>query len=88
MNKRKNIIVISIICVVVIAIIVGLYAFINSLDFVILDFTDEMLEELKITNTEYEEMKNINIWYIDMENQEDFENIHFLALVLYFVSVQ
>lgn len=30
MNKRKNIIVISIICVVVIAIIVGLYAFINS----------------------------------------------------------
>ena len=32
-----------------------------------------MLEELKITNAEYEEMKEINIWYVDMENQEDFE---------------
>ena len=39
-----------------------------------LEFTDELLENLKIKNTEYEDMKNKDIWYIDMENKEDFEN--------------
>lgn len=38
-----------------------------------LEFTDEMLDELKITNDEFEEMKNINIWYINTENKQDFE---------------
>ena len=38
-----------------------------------LDFTDEMLEELKITTREFEEMEKINIWYVDVENKEDFE---------------
>ncbi len=39
-----------------------------------LEFTDEMLEDLKITDDEFEQMKDINIWYIDMKNKEDFEN--------------
>lgn len=38
-----------------------------------LDFTDEMLEDLKITEQEFEQQKNINIWYVDVENKEDFE---------------
>ena len=38
-----------------------------------LEFTDEMLENLKITNEEFEKMKKINICYLDIENKEDFE---------------
>lgn len=38
-----------------------------------LDFTDEMLDELKITTEEFEKMQKTNIWYIDIENKEDFE---------------
>lgn len=38
-----------------------------------LEFTDEMLESLKITARELEELENNNIWYIDVENKEDFE---------------
>ena len=37
------------------------------------EFTDEMLEDLKITNSEYEKMKEINIYYLDVENKVDFE---------------
>lgn len=45
--------------------------FVSTID---LEFTHEMLEDLKITDNEFEQMKDINIWYIDMENKEDFEN--------------
>ena len=38
-----------------------------------LDFTDEMLESLKITNEELEKLQDISIWYPDIENKEDFE---------------
>ena len=38
-----------------------------------LEFTDEMLKDLKITNTEFEKMKEVNICYLDIENKEDFE---------------
>ena len=38
-----------------------------------LDFTDEMLAYLKIQDKEFSKMENINIWYIEMENKEDFE---------------
>lgn len=38
-----------------------------------IEFTDEMLEELNISMEEFEQMKKINIWYIDVENKEDFE---------------
>ena len=38
-----------------------------------LEFTDEMLDELKITDDEFEDMKKINIWYINTENKQDFE---------------
>lgn len=38
-----------------------------------LEFTDKMLEDLRISENEFEQMKDINIWYIDMENKEDFE---------------
>lgn len=36
-------------------------------------FTNEMFEDLKITAEEIEEMQKINIWYINIENKEDFE---------------
>ena len=38
-----------------------------------INFTDEMLEALKITNEELEKLQDINIWYPDIENKEDFE---------------
>lgn len=38
-----------------------------------LEFTDEMFKDLKITTQEFEQMQEINIWYIDVENKEDFE---------------
>ena len=38
-----------------------------------LEFTDELLDELKITEDEFENMKEINIWYINTENKQDFE---------------
>lgn len=38
-----------------------------------LDFTDEMLEDLKITSEEFEKISNVNICYLDIENKEDFE---------------
>jgi len=38
-----------------------------------IEFTDEMLEALKITNEELEKLQDINIWYPDIENKEDFE---------------
>ena len=38
-----------------------------------LEFTDDMLEELKITKDEFDEMEKINIWYINTENKQDFE---------------
>ena len=38
-----------------------------------IEFTDKMFEDLKITEREFEDMKKINIWYIDVENKEDFE---------------
>lgn len=38
-----------------------------------LEFTDEMLDSIKITDDEFEEMKKLNIWYINIENQQDFE---------------
>ena len=38
-----------------------------------IEFTDEMFENLKITNEEFDKMKEINIWYVDIENKEDFE---------------
>lgn len=36
-------------------------------------FTDEMLEDLKITIEEIKTLQDINIWYLDIENKEDFE---------------
>lgn len=38
-----------------------------------LEFTDEMLTDLKITKNEFEQMQDINIWYINIENKEDYE---------------
>jgi len=38
-----------------------------------LDFTDKMLEELNITEQELEQLKDINIWYVNSENKEDYE---------------
>ena len=38
-----------------------------------LDFTDKMLEDLKITDNEIEQLQNINIWYVNVENKEDYE---------------
>lgn len=38
-----------------------------------IDFTDEMLEDLRITTEELEKLQNISIWYPDIENKEDFE---------------
>lgn len=38
-----------------------------------IEFTDKMLEDLKITTEEFEKMEKLNIWYIDIENKEDFE---------------
>lgn len=38
-----------------------------------LEFTDEMLESLNITDNEFEEMKKINIWYVNIENKQDYE---------------
>ena len=38
-----------------------------------LEFTDELLDELKVTEDEFENMKEINIWYINTENKQDFE---------------
>lgn len=38
-----------------------------------LEFTDEMLDSIKITDDEFEEMKKLNIWYINIENKQDFE---------------
>lgn len=38
-----------------------------------IEFTDEMLKDLKITTEEIEKLQNINIWYVDIENKEDFE---------------
>ena len=38
-----------------------------------LEFTDELLKELKITEDEFKNMKEINIWYINTENKQDFE---------------
>ena len=38
-----------------------------------LEFTDEMLADLKITGNELEQIHDINIWYINVENKEDFE---------------
>ena len=32
-----------------------------------------MLAYLKIQDKEFSKMENINIWYIEMENKEDFE---------------
>ncbi len=37
-----------------------------------LDFTDEMLDRLKISNKEYENMKKDWCWYIDTKNKTDF----------------
>lgn len=37
-----------------------------------IEFTDEMLDELKITESEYERMKETNIYYPDIRNAEDF----------------
>lgn len=38
-----------------------------------LEFTNEMLKELEITEQEIEQLKDINIWYVKAENKEDFE---------------
>lgn len=38
-----------------------------------LEFTNEMLTDLKITKNEFEQMQDINIWYINIENKEDYE---------------
>ena len=38
-----------------------------------IEFTDKILEDLKITTEEIEKLQDINIWYIDIENKEDFE---------------
>ncbi len=43
--------------------------FISTTD---IEFTDEMLEELKITDSEYKRMEEINIYYLDIKNKEDF----------------
>ena len=37
------------------------------------EFTDEMLDDLKITDEEFKRMKEVNICYLDTENKEDFE---------------
>lgn len=37
------------------------------------EFTNEMLEELKITDSEYKKMKENNIYYLDIENKVDYE---------------
>lgn len=39
-----------------------------------LEFSDEMLNELKINDIEIEKMKELNIWYMNIESKEDFEN--------------
>ena len=44
--------------------------FISTTD---IEFTDEMLEDLKITTVELKKLQDINIWYPDIENKEDFE---------------
>ena len=59
MNKRKNIIVISIICVVVIAIIVGLYAFINSI--IPRTYSSARQECKKVLNKYQTEMEQIAV---------------------------
>ncbi len=38
-----------------------------------IEFINEMLEDLKITAEELEKLQDINIWYPDIENKEDFE---------------
>lgn len=38
-----------------------------------LEFSDEMLESLKITDSEFEKMKDINIWYIETGNKAEYE---------------
>ena len=38
-----------------------------------IEFTDEMLEDLKITDEELKKLQDINIWYPDITNKEDFE---------------
>ena len=38
-----------------------------------LEFTDEMLDSIKITEDEIKEMKDINIWYVNIENKQDYE---------------
>ena len=37
-----------------------------------LEFTDEMLNRLKISDKEYENMKKDWCWYIDTKNKTDF----------------
>ncbi len=39
-----------------------------------LEFTEEMLERLKISNKEYENMKKDWCWYVDTRNKTDFFN--------------
>ena len=39
-----------------------------------LEFTDELLDKLKITNIEKEQLNNNNILYLDITNKYDFEN--------------
>ena len=39
-----------------------------------LDFTDKLLNKLKITDIEKEQLNNNNILYLDITNTSDFEN--------------
>ena len=72
MNKRKNIIVISIICVVVIAIIVGLYAFINSI--IPRTYSSARQECKKVLNKYQIEMEQIAVDSLKTNNSGDFRD--------------
>lgn len=38
-----------------------------------LEFTDDLLESLKITEAEFESMKKLDAWYMNINNKEDYE---------------
>ena len=38
-----------------------------------LDFTDDLLHSLRITDAEFESMKKLDAWYMNINNKEDYE---------------
>ena len=45
-----------------------------------LDFTDDLLEKIKITELEKQNLNNHNILYLDITDTYDFENLLFIIL--------